>query len=145
MRALNLGGDAPNRRVLASFAPQGRLSLSKRFIFGLKSGMLCRGYVRLTSCSILRQAGETSSVQIKRNTRRSRCLRASSPFWRSASLLLSPRAPKNQLTNSSWLIRLQSRPSRPTRVNTSKTFGQGPGFLAPALAPLASLQVGGAA
>lgn len=145
MRTLNLGGKLPNRRILASFAPQGRASLSKGFIFGLKSGMIRFGYVRLTSYSILRQAGEHSSVEIKRNTRRSRCLRASSPFWRSASLLLSRRAPKNQLTNSSWLTRLQSRPSRPTRANTSKTFGQTPGQKVWAFAFPASLAIGGAA
>lgn len=148
MRTQNLGVKTPNRRVLASFAPQGRASLSKCFIFGLKSGIFGLGYVRLTSCSNLRQAGEHSSVQNKRYTRRNRCLRASSPFWRSASLSLSQPAPKSRLMNSLWSTRPQSRPSQPTRVNTSKTFGRAAGQFgqAPAhLAPRVSLAFGGAA
>ena len=150
MRPRHIGLTTPNRRFPASFAPQDGQGLSKRFIFLLNSGTLPFGYTRLTSCPNLRQAGETSSVQLIRTTRRNRCQRASNPlsFLALLSLWQHVQRKANLLTSSLWSTRHQSRSNQPTRVNTSKTFGRVSRFkaLKPArLAPRATLMATGGA
>ena len=140
MRPQDLVQIRADQRLFATRVPQAPAGLAKRFIFLQNSGIVPREYGRLTSSRFMRQAGGAPSVQLKENTRRSRCLRASSPLSRSASLSLSRPVQKSRLTNSWLSTQPQFRLSQHKPANTNKISGQvfGPAQPAPLL-------IGGAA